>query len=485
MRKSLSIPQENWKGIGVLTNRLRKLLAPFRKFGREVLPDTILAAIFCVLGLLLYVIQRGTQISKNSAKGNIVVLGWRFDNKGSQAMALTVIDQLKRSFPGKNVYFFRYNGSDENESTLYNFPILHFSPDARLRLLLPPLRLWQMNRRHKHVDRKISEIVNHADALIDISGFILSSQWSLRHQIKYLLNIMIARKYAIPFYIFPQSLGPFDYPFRYKIFLYPLLNLYLKYPESVFPREKEGFESVRKFRRRNLEISHDIVIQNKGYDLSNIYKNGIRFKEFNIESGAVGLVPNLRMMQQTNPESVFSAYKSLIEELIERKKEIYIFRHSKEDLQVCEATKKLFQHCHSVRLIVDDLHCIELENLIKQFDFLIACRYHAVVHAYKNNVPCLVVGWAAKYFDLMEHFGQQNYLFDCRYGVSIDDISNALVNMIHKHSHESSRIAEKLQSIQGARSRFHNTGQMNWVAEKLLSSETSAKLKPPRRDSPV
>ena len=448
---------------------LNKVFVACRKFGRKFPFDMLLAALFCCLGLFFYVIQRGKKISKDTTKDNIVVIGWRFYNKGSQAMALTIIDRLKRKYPNKNVYFFRFDVSNENEKSLYNFPILHFSLGSRLRLLLPALRPFRSNGKHNYIDKKISDILKEASAIIDISGFILSSQWSLGYQIKYILNIMIARKYAVPFHIFPQSLGPFEYPRRYKVFLYTLLQLYLQYPVRVFSREKEGYDAVCKIRSSGLDVSYDIVIQNDGYDLANIYKDKIVFKAFDIENGTVGLVPNLRMMQQTDPEPVFSLYKSVIEQLIKSRKTIYIFRHSREDLEVCEEIRKSFLHHQAVRLITDDLNCIELENLIKQFDFLIASRYHAVVHSYKNNVPCLTIGWADKYRELMEKFSQEDYLFDCRGCILDNDIRIALARMIRNHTYESSKIAEDIGRIQGKESQFYSEGHSSVAREQLLA----------------
>ena len=61
---------------------------------------------------------------------------------------------------------------------------------------------------------------------------------------------------------------------------------------------------------------------------------------------------------------------SLIEELINAKKIVYLIQHSIEDLEIIIKLKKQFQNNENVILIVDDLNVIELENVIKNFDFI-------------------------------------------------------------------------------------------------------------------
>ena len=100
-----------------------------------------------------------------------------------------------------------------------------------------------------------------------------------------------------------------------------------------------------------------------------------------------------------------------------------------------------------MKLIPDDLNAIELENVIKQFDFVIASRYHSVVHSYKNGVPALVIGWATKYFELLEDFDQLDYHFDVRDGININEIDDKLDKMILKYKYERDKILNKMDVV--------------------------------------
>ena len=422
-----------------LSKILRKL--------RSIIKTTIIVGIIIGEGLFIYWHDRGGSISRKITTGDIIIVGGELFNKGAQAMTFTVVDQIKRSFPDKNIYLFStqdFSRTDE-ERSIYNFNILAYDLETKIRLLTPLGKL--LNSKYKHLEDLLKEVIKNADFIVDISGYALSSQWGWFSSLGYLSNIIIAKKYSIPYYIFPQSIGPFDYPLKYEILLYPLMNLYLKYPKRIFPREKEGLICVHKFTKKNVEKKYDIVLQSKGYNLANIYNKKVHFKDIKIEPNSVGIIPNLRVIERAKPDEIYSVYNSLINRLIDAEKRVYILRHSYEDLEGCEKIKNCFPDTKSVRLIPDDLNAIELENIIKQFDFIIASRYHSIVHSYKNGVPALVIGWATKYFELLKNFDQLDYFFDGRDSINIDEINNKQDKMIRNYKYEREKIINKMTDI--------------------------------------
>ena len=54
----------------------------------------------------------------------------------------------------------------------------------------------------------------------------------------------------------------------------------------------------------------------------------------------------------------------------------------------------------------------EYSLMVRQFDFIIASRFHSIVHAYKEGVPAIIFGWATKYQELAGHFDQSKFVFD-------------------------------------------------------------------------
>jgi coenzyme F420-reducing hydrogenase beta subunit len=421
---------------------LSKIATKLRTAGKIMIVGIIIGE-----GLFIYWHGRRGSISRKITTGNVIIVGGELFNKGAQAMTFTVVDQIKRSFPDKNIYLFStqdFSRTDE-EKGIYNFIILPYDLGTKIRLLSPLGKLF--NSEYKYLEARIKEVIKNTDFFVDISGYALSSQWGWFPSLNYLLKIIIAKKYSIQYYIFPQSIGPFDYPLKYEILLYPLMKLYLKYPKRIFPREKEGLICVHKFTKKNVEKDYDIVLQSKGYNLANIYTREVRFKDIKIESNSVGIIPNLRVIERAKPDEIYSVYNSLINRLIDAEKRVYILRHSYEDLEGCEKIKNCFPDTKSVRLIPDDLNAIELENIIKQFDFIIASRYHSIVHSYKNGVPALVIGWATKYFELLKNFDQLDYFFDVRNKIDRDEINSKLNKLIKNWGYEKEKITDKMNSL--------------------------------------
>jgi polysaccharide pyruvyl transferase WcaK-like protein len=378
---------------------------------------------------------------------NIIILGGGLSNKGAQAMTFTVVDQIKRRFPGKNIYLFSTEDFEkpEVEKQLYNFVFLPWTPKGRIKLLLGS---WIIDRsKHAYRHKEIKDVLRNTCFIIDISGYVLSSQWPFSASLGYLINILIAKKYSIPFYIFPQSFGPFDYPWQQKLILYPLLKICLRYPKKIFMRETAALEYVKKFAKSNVEQSHDIVLHNDEYQFSNIYSKKMSFKKVPIIPNSVGIIPSVRVAEKINPNLFFDAYKSMIDLLVGNDITAYILRHSQEDLKICRDIKGLFNKDERVKLIQDDLNAIELENVLEQFDFVIASRYHAIIHSYKKGVPALIIGWARKYSELVREFGQMDYYFDCKTKLDMNDLNARLNRMIENRAYEKEKIMCKVQSI--------------------------------------
>jgi len=369
-------------------------------------------------------------------------------------LTLTAVDNIKRRQPAKNIYLFssRDFRRVNTEKDIYNFNILPWDLQIKLHLLDSltfVLRKLRQGDYTKQTEGNIREVIKDAEAFIDISGYALSSQWGFAISIHYLLNIIIAKKFSVPFYIFPQSVDPFNYSWLQKIFLYPLLKRYLGCPTKIFVREDAGLESLRRFATRNVEKCDDILLTNRNYNLENIYKTEIHFQTIEIEPHAVGIIPNIRVLERTNDHTFYAMYSFLIERLLNADKKVYLLPYANQDLGITEEMKDYFRDQGHVKLISDDLNAIELEKLVKQFDFLIASRYHAIIHAYRNGIPVIAIGWAIKYSDLLNSFDQGDHCFDMRNKLSYDLIASKVDKLISNHEKERRKIVDRIKKLSG------------------------------------
>ena len=170
-------------------------------------------------------------------------------------------------------------------------------------------------------------------------------------------------------------------------------------------------------------------------------------KRKDLESDAVGIVPNSKVFDRADDEEIYSLYEAAIEELLASGKTIYVFRHSVEDLDLCRDIKRRFPENDEVKLFKEDFDAPELEHIIDQCDFLIASRYHSIIHAYKHAVPVIAIGWAVKYEELLNEFSQLTYFFEGRAQIGTETFVSAVEKMSEQWNDESEVIRKKLDEV--------------------------------------
>lgn len=383
-------------------------------------------------------------------KKNIVIFGGISTNKGCQAMTFTVIDEIKQHFPNKNIYLIINPDFDRKieEIENYNFEILLMNNRIRCRVSSPCYRFLTGNPRYSFLEKKIISVIRNSEFMIDVYGFRLSSQlipdttW-----ISCILEIIIAKKNSIPYFLFPQSIGPFNFKLLHRLFFYTLAKIYLKYPRKVFVRENDGVRYLKQFRKTNIKKTYDIVLQKKPYNIFNLFKKKVNFRNLTILKNSVGLIPNIKIIKKSKLNDIYPIYYILIKKLIACNKTVYILKHSLEDFEICEHLKDFFKNNKNVVLISDDLNVFEIEDIVKEFDFMIASRYHSIIHAYKNNIPVLAIGWARKYYELLKTFNQLDYYFDINENIVKKNIVGKLEKMILNYKNEKTKISLTINNL--------------------------------------
>ncbi len=423
----------------------------------KIILESINLIIIFIMFLICYSFKINNFKKRENEKENLIIVGGGFSNNGAQGMTFTLVDMLKKQMPNKNIFLFSNKTymRDEAEKSIYSFEIKPWPPIGTKINLLSSLR----TAKHKKItvdvedEEDLRNILLNSHAMIDISGYSLSSR--LNHHdyqnfittLNYILNIMVAKKYDIPFFILPQSIGPFDYPPYFRLILIPLLSRYLKYPKKIYIREQQGIENIKLFKNKNVIKRDDIVLNTNGYDKKIIYKMPINIKSPVVSKNSVGIVPNTKIYQRTESKDFFSFYFAIIDKLLSLEKHVYIFRHSTEDFKICYEIKKRYQDNSNVIFLSDDYNCIEVESLIAKFDFIIASRYHSIIHAYRNNIPLIAIGWAKKYEELLKKFDQLDYFLDIENGLNEDKISDLIIKLNSNKDTEKEIIKEKLSSL--------------------------------------
>ncbi len=387
----------------------------------------------------------------------ILITGGQLLNKGAQAMVFITITEIKKKYPDAEIvllskvdYF-----NNENKET-YNFHIYPLL--MRSKFMLAGGFWGLLNRLIKYknyqkklgcYEKKLKHYFSNATMIIDISGYAFSSQWGFIDSLNFLFNIKLAKKYNIDMFILPQSLGPLNYPKCYqKKIIKTLTKKYFKYPRKIFAREQSGFLEMKKL-TDNIDLSYDIVLQgNKELNFDAIYKNEVpRLEQVSIEKNSVALIPNQKLFNYGQENELYQIYNEIIQYLLANRKKIYLLIHSVEDKIICQRIKKKFTKEEDVIIFEEEFECFELEEMLNQFDYIIASRYHSIVHAYRESTPAIVISWAEKYYELLKHFDQEEYLFDIRNTINSQDIISSIKKLNKTFKKDAGKINKKLTII--------------------------------------
>ena len=394
---------------------------------------------------------------------NVIITGASLINKGAESMLLITANAVKERFPGSDVYFMTYRDYDEKK---YSFKKLCCYPRAvKIALggfagmlekykLISKIIIKSILRKpyEGSIDLQLEKVLKKTDLVLDISGFAIGEKWNREKHISYITNIRLAQKYNIPVYLLPQSFGPFDYSSDSN--MEPIksqLSQVLMYPKIIFAREQDGFDQLKEcFGLSNVKLSYDLVLQNRDFNPANVFTSNPELRIPCVKGEKkVGVVPNIQCFVHGDQKKCLDIYKALISQLIAEGYTVVLFRHSSEDSQICQLIKDEFKNNAQVILELSEFSAMEYNEYIKQFDFIVCSRYHGLVHAYRNKIPCLAFGWAVKYKELTQAVGQEKYFFDITDpNVDIASLTTMLKDM-ERNCEENKKIIENhLNEIQ-------------------------------------
>lgn len=424
---------------------------------REVIRDGYLGALLLSNGLYhrLTSPPQTRDEKLNSGPGTVIIVGGELFNKGAQAMTYTVVSEIADRFPEKDICLMSTRDFERpsDERDRYTFEILPWNPDIRLSYLRGGGPLKRNVEYTSDTIERIDEVVDSAECIIDINGYALSSQRGSRRSLLYLLNIMIARERGIPFYIFPQSIGPFEYGLPESPVIEFLLNTYLPYPAWIFPRENSGVEAVRRYRKTNVRRELDLVLTHE-YKLEHVFNDPPDIEVPTVPEHSVGIVPNMRVAERMSDDDFRTLYTRILDALQESDRNPVIIQHSTEDESLCKTIAELSET--DPQVVTGDRQPFELEQIITQLDFLIGSRYHSIVHSYKQAVPTIVIGWAEKYRALLEEFDQVDSVFDVRDTVDEIPIYEAIRTHCEEYKTRESALESRLSAIRENDSLFES-----------------------------
>jgi colanic acid/amylovoran biosynthesis protein len=365
-------------------------------------------------------------------------------------MTLIAVNELRIRFPEHNIYLYSpvdLANSKLNKSIFafdftgwYPMKFAHCQHSALLRMV--------NLIRHRAELLEAETLYRNTDFIVDISGYALGSNWSAKICNDFLDVLEFAQAFGIPVYLMPQSFGPFDFGKAHPGVDERCRKL-LPACKTILSREQEGYDAlVSVYGLTNVQLAPDLVLNNKGIDLANVFRKIPQMNLPEIAPSSIAIVPNGRNLSVGNDKEVLELYRSAIQHGLEQGKAVYLLHHSTADASICLQLKTQFADDSRVVLLEEEFSCLEFNKLVQKFDYMVASRFHSIVHAYKNAVPCVILGWAKKYEDLATQFMQQQYLFDVRACVESAALWTAMDCIGENQDKESRKIKAHLSDVQ-------------------------------------
>lgn len=387
-----------------------------------------------------------------------IITGAQMRNKGSQAMLLSLYFGLKKQYKDCRVtgFVFKFDDLEQYDLDLLphdDFTRLVFDNGLDRFPILPSLMTFvagQVRKTNKWRGKiaEMEKALKEADAIFDVSGYTLGSGWSKSGGERLLKTIRLAKRFNTKMILMPQSFGPWNWGEGDDAQFLEKAKQELDYCTKIYAREREGYECMTSLGLNNVELSADIVIRESAFPkASDILKQHTADEANYPAKGSVGFIVNENLFRFGEPEEAYSMYAKMLDRLIENGETVYMLNTSTADKHLGDQILKKAVHKDQVNIISGEYPSPELIEIISRFKFIVASRYHSIVFGYRSGVPAVILGWAVKYLDLAEHFGQTDYVFDIR-NPDLNGIIAQIDAMGKNYSNESDRIKTSLAKLQ-------------------------------------
>ncbi|MEP2774899.1 MAG: polysaccharide pyruvyl transferase family protein [Luteolibacter sp.] len=314
----------------------------------------------------------------------IEIFGTGTHNRGAELMALAIAQRVRQRFPSARIVvppqLWDFESRTRNGFFL-NWD--YVGKLAKTRCLLTKAA----SRRFPNVCGMIPP--DEVDVVLDASGFAFSDQWGPETARILLRKMERAERKSQRLVFMPQAFGPFRNPEVART-CKDLLNR----ADLVFARDPKSLSEVRE-----LGLSTDVILS-PDFTVG-LPATACRFQGLPKTYSAI--VPNRRMMDKTTDQETYLSFIRTAVDMLRNAglNPIFVLHDAKEDAKVVRKLPEAYQQLpifeHSDPLI--------LKHVLGRARCVVGSRFHALVSALSQGVPCIGAGWSHKYPELFKLFG--------------------------------------------------------------------------------
>ncbi len=348
----------------------------------------------------------------------IELRGVEFVNKGAELMLQAIIEKLSDSLD--DVQFVMEANSRVPLEKLKENNILRKANLMKKGVNLTPvfdaIPSRVLKRKGLAKQRKI-------DVILDASGFAYGDKWGAKKAGQRTSNhIKDWKKDGKKVILLPQAFGPFSDPELKR-----KMESILQEADLVFARDAVS--------KNYLEELGEFDSVDEAPDFTNLVNGVAPEKDY---SDKVAIIPNQKMTESGGPdaESKYIIYLKTTIELLQQRGEspFFLIHESAQDAKIAEMVNGRLAKPIDVIMELDPL---KVKGLIGSSKAAITSRFHGLVSALSQAIPCLSTGWSHKYQELLNDYGYSEALCE------VDDDKNYLDEKLNIILDPNSRIRVK------------------------------------------
>lgn len=328
----------------------------------------------------------------------VLAYGVNFDNKGAELMMYSIRDRLQQWDKTNKVavHFKVGTFAQRNQAGVDHYiwkwlKKIPYGVDASNLVLMTIPKILR--------DRYKLLIEPEIDCVMDASGFAYSDQWGERATQITAQLCLRWRKQGKKIIFLPQAFGPFGNS-NIKHSFSQIVEL----ADLIFARDQKSYDYISQVANsmNNVKIAPDFTNLVPG--LKPQYADKLINRSC--------IIPNYRMLDKTTKDTknkYFTFINSCLQYLVDQGLEPFILIHEIDDFSLGQQIQQNFNG--NIEIIRED-NPLYLKGILGSCQLVISSRFHGLISALSQGIPCLGTGWSHKYQQLFATYSCPEMLVD-------------------------------------------------------------------------
>lgn len=320
---------------------------------------------------------------------DIYIKGVGVANRGAELMLCAVLEQIGRCFPEARFAVDKAFGAFESRAAygLRTMMQLHRGIRSRLidKLASPALR-------------EVYGLMHDSDVdvVLDASGFAYGDIWGPGPCRQVIEDSRRWKAKGAKVILLPQAFGPFQKPDVKREFA----NM-LDCVDLVYAREEISLRHVRAVGGASSSVR-------RCHDFTNLVK-GVAPEGVELPDRFAAIVPNQKILAKGNDGEVYIRLLVSIAECVQARdiEPVLVLHSSQGDSEIADSVQSALGS--EVRR-VEGLNGRQLKSILGQAELVAGSRFHSLVSALSQGVPCLATSWSHKYEELFREYRCPDYV---------------------------------------------------------------------------